>query len=318
MGVMPRPAIPLVLIDTQDHVYCSAIHPLSGALSQPARRFTQEEKDMATELTPTRGGGQTSLSAKAGELLKEKGNQVSGFVCRTGPKTATIYTARDLLLFRYCRRGKDRYPEWHLEARHSRSRGLRFRSKRAALNYERVGLDCHPCDEPLVDLAFRQHVTNTRSFRRARKEMDLRHHGSGQCSLAVWMSDYRDFDGEQCLFLPNAVCFSPTRVLFNFQRMSAARAMLVAIGGPEGPGAVVRHKCGMGHMSCVNPKHLAWGSVLDNARDRSLHGAKIFGPDDCPVDLYPTICKDQRLVNVIAWDFKIPAALVAAVKASTI
>lgn len=273
---------------------------------------------MATELTPDCGGGQTSHLAKAGDLLKEKGNQAGGFACFTGPKTAVIYTAKDLLILRYCRKGKDRRAEWHVEARHDRDRGLRFRSKAASRNYELSSFVCHPSDERLFDLAHKQHVTNTRAFRRVRKEMQLRHHGSGQCSISAWMSDYRGFCEDQCLFVPNAACFRPARVLYNFQRMSAARAMLIAVSGSGEKDAVVRHKCGMGHMSCVNPRHLAWGSSLDNAADRCLHNSKIFTPDDCPADLYPIICNDGRLVNVIAWDYKIPAALVAAVKAATI
>lgn len=33
-----------------------------------------------------------------------------------------------------------------------------------------------------------------------------------------------------------------------------------------------RHLCGNGHLGCVNPKHLAWGSKSENGSDRRRHG----------------------------------------------
>lgn len=32
------------------------------------------------------------------------------------------------------------------------------------------------------------------------------------------------------------------------------------------------HSCGNGHLGCVNPKHLYWGSRSENARDALGHG----------------------------------------------
>jgi hypothetical protein len=38
------------------------------------------------------------------------------------------------------------------------------------------------------------------------------------------------------------------------------------------------HSCGNGHEGCVNPKHLRWGTRLDNVRDMIEHGtANFFG-----------------------------------------
>lgn len=32
------------------------------------------------------------------------------------------------------------------------------------------------------------------------------------------------------------------------------------------------HKCGNGHLGCVNPRHLYWGTRSDNVRDSIAHG----------------------------------------------
>lgn len=36
------------------------------------------------------------------------------------------------------------------------------------------------------------------------------------------------------------------------------------------------HKCGNGHLSCVNPEHLYWGTRRDNVRDMMRHGSDRF------------------------------------------
>ena len=32
------------------------------------------------------------------------------------------------------------------------------------------------------------------------------------------------------------------------------------------------HSCGQGHLGCVNPAHLRWGSHVENMADRIAHG----------------------------------------------
>ena len=40
---------------------------------------------------------------------------------------------------------------------------------------------------------------------------------------------------------------------------------------------VVRHLCGNGHLGCVNPNHLDWGTCKDNSGDMIIHGTKPLG-----------------------------------------
>ena len=48
-------------------------------------------------------------------------------------------------------------------------------------------------------------------------------------------------------------------------------------GKPPFEGAVAMHSCGNGHLGCVNPAHLSWGSVAQNNADKELHGTKPVG-----------------------------------------
>lgn len=36
------------------------------------------------------------------------------------------------------------------------------------------------------------------------------------------------------------------------------------------------HSCGNGHLSCITPKHLRWGTRLDNINDSIEHGTDNF------------------------------------------
>jgi hypothetical protein len=77
-----------------------------------------------------------------------------------------------------------------------------------------------------------------------------------------------------CLFVPAAQPNVPASVEFCGKQISAARYMaLLTFGAPKSEGMVVRHLCGNGHLSCVNPAHLAWGTPGDNTSDAVKHRA---------------------------------------------
>ena len=89
---------------------------------------------------------------------------------------------------------------------------------------------------------------------------------------AMWLMKMKDFDKEQCLILPNALPGSPASVRYNCKEMAASRAMCIIVHGlPENPKHQAIHSCGNGHLSCVNPKHIRWGTNADNQRDRQIH-----------------------------------------------
>lgn len=78
--------------------------------------------------------------------------------------------------------------------------------------------------------------------------------------------------GCDCLFVPNAVKDRPAMVNFLDKNITAAKYMLLLTqGAPKHEGMVTRHLCGNGHLSCVNPAHLAWGTPSDNVSDMAKH-----------------------------------------------
>lgn len=79
-------------------------------------------------------------------------------------------------------------------------------------------------------------------------------------------------DETDCVFVPGAVEGSPAKVKFCGRTIAAARFMaLLTHGTPKSEKMVVRHTCGNGHLSCVNPHHVVWGSQGDNIADANRH-----------------------------------------------
>ena len=75
-----------------------------------------------------------------------------------------------------------------------------------------------------------------------------------------------------CIFVPDAKKGAPATIRHCDRTITAAKYMaLLTFGTPRNEGAVVRHLCGNGHLSCVNPAHLEWGSETNNRRDAGKH-----------------------------------------------
>lgn len=64
----------------------------------------------------------------------------------------------------------------------------------------------------------------------------------------------------------------------NGRRVDAHRYVCIrAHGEPPFADAQATHSCGKGHCSCVNWRHLTWGSSQSNADDAVRHGATTRG-----------------------------------------
>lgn len=91
-----------------------------------------------------------------------------------------------------------------------------------------------------------------------------------------WILAHRDYPHEDyCLIWPFTRDKREGRATMALDGKSrlAHRVMCELVRGPapdDKPQAT--HSCGSGHLGCVNPKHLDWGSNSDNQLQRYAHG----------------------------------------------
>ena len=89
-----------------------------------------------------------------------------------------------------------------------------------------------------------------------------------------WIHENKDYAGDDCLKWP----FEITRhgygtIKQNGKKRVASRVMCeVAHGMPPDEKMEACHSCGNGHLACMNPGHLRWGTRKDNASDAKRHG----------------------------------------------
>lgn len=92
----------------------------------------------------------------------------------------------------------------------------------------------------------------------------------------------------------------------------------IITGKPYDYPLMVRHTCGNGHLGCVNPLHLEWGTAKDNAQDRLRDGTVEFGEDNNSAALTNAqaiaIAQDSRSYAIIAKDYGIGKSTVARIK----
>lgn len=63
------------------------------------------------------------------------------------------------------------------------------------------------------------------------------------------------------------------------KKIDVHRRVCARVHGPRPAPAVARHLCGKGHLGCVNPKHLVWGTMKENSEDSIRHGTTHRGED---------------------------------------
>ena len=172
-----------------------------------------------------------------------------------------------------------------------------------------------PADDAHFVKMFRRFKSESRAYKVSRKIESTRARGKALCHKAQWIKDRKDFDGDECLLFPCMIPHRPERVKYNFRDMPAARAALIMTQGlPPDEKLFAVHTCGNGHLSCVNPKHIKWGTAKDNAKDAVLHNTPsefIAGMDQ---DMVRAIKASPQMVKVIAERTGIPAAVVSAIK----
>jgi hypothetical protein len=99
----------------------------------------------------------------------------------------------------------------------------------------------------------------------------------------AWLNWFKDYEGDECFVFPFRTVAQPRgSVLFGATRMTATIAMCrLAHKVPDDLNKMALHTCGNGHEGCVNPNHLYWGTVKDNAADAAEHrrfGKPVIAP----------------------------------------
>lgn len=100
-------------------------------------------------------------------------------------------------------------------------------------------------------------------------------------SFLRWLEEHQAFEGSECLIWPfktKTLSGYAGTLEFEGSRSHAHRVMCILVHGqPSSPGLEAAHNCGMGHMGCVNPRHLRWASPQENTADKFAHGTVLRG-----------------------------------------
>lgn len=135
-----------------------------------------------------------------------------------------------------------------------------------------------------------------------------------------WLQDHREYDGQDCLIWPFKKHYDGHGIVaIDGSMKPAARVMCrIAHGNPDDEGLYALHSCGNGHLGCVHPRHLRWGSQSENMQDAISHGTTTRGSKSPSSKLTDadvrSIRSDVRLHKEIAADHGISPSLVGMIK----
>ena len=149
------------------------------------------------------------------------------------------------------------------------------------------------CDSPQFDRGrcrehILRHLVNIGRSKGSRPRQKSRAWPTARAGTGLaWLKAHRAHDGDDCLIFPCGNNPANGVVTLNFKTTKASRAMcFLAHGRPPEGKTWALHRCGNGHLGCVNPRHLYWGDASDNAKDTHRHrldGKPCVTADGIPV-----------------------------------
>lgn len=112
-------------------------------------------------------------------------------------------------------------------------------------------------------------------------------------SLKKWLEDRKDFSSEECLTWPFSRNWAGYgQVTFGDKKVNAHRYMCILANGEESD-LYALHSCGNGHLGCVNPKHLYWGTQKQNEADKLRDDTHIRGERQ-----YGSIFTEEQVLQI--------------------
>lgn len=128
------------------------------------------------------------------------------------------------------------------------------------------------CDRP-----YDQNGYCTAHYKRFHKYGDPEGGSTGRGEVRRWLDEVAiPYHGDDCLTFPytrNHHGYGQVRV--NHRAIGAHVYVLRATQGRKPTSKhECCHDCGMGHIGCVNPRHLYWGTRAQNIEDQFRHGVR--------------------------------------------
>jgi hypothetical protein len=133
-------------------------------------------------------------------------------------------------------------------------------------------------------------------------------------------------DEEACLIWPfgkSQAGYGKTKAKFDGKVYLYAHIAMCALrhGPMPEPKMLATHSCGNGHLGCVNPNHLRWGTSLSNAQDTVLHGRTNRGERSPLAKLSESdvrairAMRDQKTFKQIAKEYSVDPSTISLVMA---
>lgn len=113
----------------------------------------------------------------------------------------------------------------------------------------------------------------------------------------AWIMAHKDSTATECLTWP----FAKSKEGYGKIRIEGKGVLTHRLmcehrhGPPPTPRHEAAHICGKGHLSCVNPNHLAWKTPVENCADRVVHGTHPRGESHPLARL-----REEDIVNIRA------------------
>lgn len=90
-----------------------------------------------------------------------------------------------------------------------------------------------------------------------------------------WLLSHVDYEGDDCVMWPFGGTNGYGTFSLNGKLRYAHRYMCELVHGPcPSKNHNAAHSCGRGHLGCINPRHLSWQTISQNALDRTKHGTR--------------------------------------------